>query len=77
MIYPTPDTATKHLNHVLTCGFRPGVDDSVSRFHRCTSMSLAGADITDAAIEYLALWVTQLRELTLSFCVQLTDEAIK
>ena len=56
---------------------RPGVDDSVSRFHRCKTLDLSGTDITDQALEYIAMWLPHLQILTISFCVQLTSKGLE
>lgn len=55
---------------------RPGVDDSVSRLHRCHRLVLTGADVTDATLDYIARWLPQLQHLVLSYCVRLTDAGV-
>ena len=56
---------------------RPGIDESISRLHRCTVLGLAGANITDTAISTIVCNLPCLQSLDLSCCIRLTDEALK
>jgi len=56
---------------------RPGLDASSSRFRRCTSLTLAGTDITDEPLEVIARHLPLLEHLDMSYCVGIGDDAVR
>lgn len=55
---------------------RPGVDDTVSRLHRCEALNLAGSDITDASVALIVRFMPRVRSLDLSYCTRITDSGV-
>jgi F-box/leucine-rich repeat protein 10/11 len=55
---------------------RPGIDDSLSRLHRCTILDLEGANITDAAIVTIVRHLTRLRSLNVASCIKLSNACV-
>ena len=55
---------------------RPGVDDSVSRLHRCEALNLAGSDVTDASMALIVRFMPRLASLDLSYCTRVTDSGV-
>lgn len=55
---------------------RPGVDDSVSRLHRCTTLELAGSDISDVTLMVMTQYMPKLCCLDLSYCTKISDAGL-
>ncbi|XP_012276970.1 jmjC domain-containing histone demethylation protein 1 [Orussus abietinus] len=55
---------------------RPGLVDKTSRLKHLKSLSLAGCDITDVALRYIALHLPFLETLNLSSCGRVTDAGV-
>jgi hypothetical protein len=55
---------------------RPGLDDTVSRFHRLTSLCLAGTDISIESLKVLLKHCALLKVLDLSYCARITNPGI-
>ncbi|CAH1801472.1 unnamed protein product [Owenia fusiformis] len=58
------------------CDHRPGVKD-ISRLNNLKTLRIAGCDITDDVISVMTLRLASLQNLDLSYCVQLTDNAVQ
>ena len=55
---------------------RPGLVDKTSRLKYLKSLSLAGCDVTDVALRYIAQHLPHLESLDLSSCGRLTDAGV-
>ncbi|KAK2142092.1 hypothetical protein LSH36_997g02055 [Paralvinella palmiformis] len=56
---------------------RPGVDESISRLHRCTELRLTGTDIADQALEIIGTYMPHLTRLDISYCSSVTDKGLE
>lgn len=55
---------------------RPGLIDKTSRLKYLKSLSLAGCDVTDVALRYIAQHLPHIESLDLSSCGRLTDAGV-
>ncbi|XP_071945261.1 lysine-specific demethylase 2A-like isoform X2 [Antedon mediterranea] len=55
---------------------RPGMVDVRSRMRCIKELCISGADITDAALQFLVQYTPELRKLDVSFCTNLTADGI-
>lgn len=56
---------------------RPGVDESISRLHRCVELCLTGTDISDQALEVIGTYMPHLAKLDVSYCTCITDKGLE
>ncbi|XP_034942287.1 jmjC domain-containing histone demethylation protein 1 [Chelonus insularis] len=55
---------------------RPGLIDKTSRLKHLKSLSLAGSDVSDVALRYIAQHLPHLENLDLSSCGRITDAGV-
>ena len=56
---------------------RPGVDESISRLHRCVELCLTGTDISDQALEVIGTYMPHLAKLDISYCFRVNDKGLE
>lgn len=54
----------------------PGLDDSISRLHRCVWLSLAGTDISMESLAVIIQHSPLLQSLDLSYCCRITNAGV-
>ncbi|ELT93702.1 hypothetical protein CAPTEDRAFT_226024 [Capitella teleta] len=55
---------------------RPGLDDTVSRLHRLTTLCLAGTDISIESVKVILKHCPLVKSLDMSYCARLSNTAI-
>lgn len=55
---------------------KPAVNN-VSRLHRLRSLNISGSEITDMSMALVAIHLTELEHLNLSYCARVTDQGMK